>query len=325
MAQQRERGAGGSEAVYRPMSCRDMWDEVGDWLELWAEAGRTFQVRWVRGHPERRMKRKEWGQDEWGNHVADAVAEWAYGAKAEITTQLCSERGWQLYRRGERATDALRGAVMDRVSEVHREKYLSEAGARGVRVPEGVDWRATGVSLGWQGKWEIRARNIKRMWRKLVTGEERLRKFRGMEPTQGVRDDGRCRWGCRCRETLWHAVVGCTVGKLGVSRAEFYAQYEKGVSGGGYDVAKVVRLMQQRLVCGGQGGWRVVGRASERETECILFGFIPEWLARGAEEAIGDEGQVEEWLKKHGAFMKKWFWRQWKEFREEEGGDSEGE
>jgi len=115
-----------------------MWDEVVEWLELWAEAGRSFQVRWVRGHPERRMKRKEWGQDEWGNHVADAVAEWAYGAEAEITTQLCSERGWQLYRRGERAADSLRGAVMDRVSEVHREKYLLEAGARGVRVPEGV-------------------------------------------------------------------------------------------------------------------------------------------------------------------------------------------
>ena len=32
---------------------------------------------------------------------------------------------------------------MSRVSEVHREKYLLEAGARGVRVPEGVDWRAT--------------------------------------------------------------------------------------------------------------------------------------------------------------------------------------
>ena len=84
-------------------------------------------------------------------------------------------------------------------------------------------------------------------------------------------------------------------------------------------------MMRQRLVWGGQGGWRVVGEASERETECILFGFIPEWLARGAEEAIGEEDQVEKWLRKHGAFMKRWFWRQWKEFREEEGSDSEGE
>ena len=40
---------------------------------------------------------------------------------------------------------------------------------------------------------------------------------------------------------------------------------------------------------------------------------------------LGEEGQVEEWLRKHGAFMKRWFWRQWKEFREEEGSDSEGE
>ena len=129
--------------------------------------------------------------------MADAVAEWAYEAQAEITAQLCAGRGWRLYKGGEMAADSVRQAVLSRVSEVHREQYMLEAGSRGVRLPAGVDWKATGDSLGWTGKWSIRARNVKRMWRKLMTGDERVRKFATMTGVEGPRRDGRCRRGCR--------------------------------------------------------------------------------------------------------------------------------
>ena len=268
------------------------------------------------------MKRAKWGQDEWGNHAADAVAEWAYSAAAEISARLCSGEGWQLQSRGQRAADAARSAVFERVSEVHREKYMSEAGSRGVRLPAGVDWRATAASLGWLGKWAIRARNIKRMWRKLFTGDERTRKFSSMAATNGVREDGRCRRGCRCSETLWHAVIGCTADGLGARRAKFYEQYRDGLKGKGFDVEKVIRVLKQRLEWGRRGEVQVVGEGGEREVECVIFGFVPEWLARGVEQALGDDEQVDEWLKSHGGFMKKWFWGQWKEFRE---GDDSGD
>ena len=48
-------------------------------------AGRSFAVRWSRGHPESRQPKSKWSMDDWGNHVADRVAEAAYGSAVEIT------------------------------------------------------------------------------------------------------------------------------------------------------------------------------------------------------------------------------------------------
>ena len=44
------------------------------------------------------------------------------------------------------------------------------------------------------------------------------------------------------------------------------------------------------------------------EVEGLIFGFVPEWLAREA---------MDKWLKRHGAFAKEWFWSLWKKFNAE--------
>ena len=117
--------------------------------------------------------------------------------------------------------------------------------------------------------------------------------------------------------------MGCAKGELGEERAQFYAQYEKAMKDRKFDVRKVVRVMRERLRWAKGGGVEVVGGGDIREVECVIFGFIPVWLVRGVERALKDEEKVAEWLRRHGAFMKQWFWKQWREFREEEANDDE--
>ena len=216
---------------------------------------------------------------------------------------------------GERAFDAVKQAMDVRVSQVYRDAYVRKLEARGNRAAAGVDWEATKVALGWLGRWDIRAANVKRMWRKLLTGEERQRKFRGMASDTGARADGRCRWGCRCKETLWHAVVGCTKRKLGEQRAKFLKDYHAAVGGGNFDVGAVVRIMKSRMQWKVRGDFVVVGGEERPEVECIIFGFVPCWLEREVAAAFGDDDKVTQWLRAHGKFVKQWFWRQWKDFK----------
>ena len=104
------------------------------------------------------------------------------------------------------AADAARSAILERVVDMHRDDYMRTALKRGVRVPAGVDWKATAVSLGWLGNPEMRAAKSKRMWRKLLTSEERMQKFSGMDSDERTAD-GKCRYGCRCNESVWYAIA----------------------------------------------------------------------------------------------------------------------
>ena len=63
------------------------------------------------------------------------------------------------------------------------------------------------------------------------------------------------------------------------------------------------------------GTMRAIGGGGARETECMLFGFVPEWLSEAVYEASDSEDAAKDWAKKHGEFMSKWFWGQWQGFR----------
>ena len=103
------------EQVVRPFSSSDIWGAVAEWLRKWEETGWDFQLRWVRGHADTRKRRDEWDQDEWGNHIADAVAEAGYESRAEITSQLGGVGGWHMRAAGDRAYDAVKQAMEVRV------------------------------------------------------------------------------------------------------------------------------------------------------------------------------------------------------------------
>ena len=64
------------------------------------------------------------------------------------------------------------------------------------------------------------------------------------------------------------------------------------------------------------GEFAVVGRGERPEVECVLFGFVPCWLERGVAEGLRDDGEVDKWLRAHGRFIRDWFWKQWKAFRD---------
>ena len=76
-------------------------------MQRYVAEGRNFMVRWSRGHPERRKPKPKWSMDDWGYHVADRVAEAAYGSEVEITQWLCSGVGWRLRSKGQRAAAGL--------------------------------------------------------------------------------------------------------------------------------------------------------------------------------------------------------------------------
>ena len=60
----------------------------------------------------------------------------------------------------------------------------------------------------------------------------------------------------------------------------------------------------------------IIGRGERPEVECVLFGFVPCWLERGVAAGLGDDEKVDKWLGAHGRFMRDWFWKQWKAFKE---------
>ena len=137
-----------------------------------------------------------------------------------------------------------------------------------------------------------------------------------MHTDSGARPDGRCRWGCRCSETLWHVVSACKQQELGTLRLRFYADYAKGVGHKSYDVSRVISVMKQRLDWGNDGRAQVLG-AQSGAVECLLFGFVPEWLMMEVERWMDDEA-IDSWLRRHGQFVKDWFWRVWKQFKKQE-------
>ena len=303
---------------WRPYCSKDLWEEVEHWVQRYMAAGRSFTVRWSRGHPERRQPKIKWSMDDWGNHVADRVAEAAYGSTVEITRWLCTGAGWRLRSGDQRAADSARSAMKERVAEVHRVEYMRTAPQRGVRVPAGVDWKATATSLGWQGEPKMRAGNVKRMWRKLLTSEERFRKFKGMDSNKRTAD-GSCRYGCKCKESLWHAIAECAgpEQQLVAARAELYTSYVDKVGDRGLSVDAVLGQLRRRMELDRTGRIRVQRGYNPAEVEGVIFGFVPEWLAQEAAGAYTEADAMDKWLKRHGAFIKGWFWSLWKKFNAE--------
>ena len=56
--------------------CLDVWGEISERLKRW---GGRVKVRWIRSHAEERQAdRTQWTELEWGNHIADRMADEAY-------------------------------------------------------------------------------------------------------------------------------------------------------------------------------------------------------------------------------------------------------
>ena len=56
------------------------------------------------------------------------------------------------------------------------------------------------------------------------------------------------------------------------------------------------------------GRIRVKRGYNSAEVEGVIFGFVPEWLAREAAGTYTDPDAMDKWLKRHRAFVKGWFW-----------------
>ena len=65
------------------------------------------------------------------------------------------------------------------------------------------------------------------------------------------------------------------------------------------------------------GRIRVQRGYKSAEVEGLIFGFVPEWLAQEAAGAYTEADAMDKWLKRHGAFIKGWFWSLWKKFNAE--------
>ena len=252
----------------------------------------------------------------------------AYGSELEFTAGLQGVEGWHLRSRGEPATGSVKEAVEERMAESYRERYVLEAEQRGMQVPIGVHWHATAVSLGFQGNLKIRAGNIKRMWRKLLTRSEIRRKFYRMERFTATQKRGRCRHGCGCTETAWHAIAECEKAGNSQNRQRFFEAYQRATEGKGCEIGEIVRELRKRLLVRRNGSFRSTARVDRRAVECVVFGFVPGWLSEEATRHTKDEDEYDQWLRRHGRFMKKWFWQQWRDFKGtasvEEGEENDG-
>ena len=60
------------------------------------------------------------------------------------------------------------------------------------------------------------------------------------------------------------------------------------------------------------GRIRVQRGYNPAEVEGVIFGFVPEWLAREAAGTYTDPDAMGKWPRRRGAFIKGWFWSLWK-------------
>ena len=120
-----------------------------------------------------------------------------------------------------------------------------------------------------------------RMWRKVLTGAESARKFNGMNKAMMET----CRHGCKCKETIWHAVAVCVKLDLGQARRDLLQKYKKHMEQGQGQVWRVVAELERRVAVTA-GGVLINCDAQDEAAEMMVFGFVPVWLAQAIAQAI---------------------------------------
>ena len=96
------------------------------------------------------------------------------------------------------------------------------------------------------------------------------------------------------------------------ARAELYTAYAGKVGDRGLSVQ-----LRRRMELDRTGRIRVQRGYNPAEVEGVIFGFVPEWLAQEAARTYTEADAMDKWLKRHGAFIKGWFWSLWKKFNAE--------
>ena len=154
-----------------PKRCADLWYEVQEWLKRW---GSRVEVRWARGHAEKRKKKEEWTDLDWGNYLADAIAELMYieaSDALDMAPKLPCTGHWRLWDNGEPASDKLCDMTLQRLSENHLDNYMSR---HGMGILSRDTWEYTAAGLGYTGSHapHLRGMNVQRLFSKNRTQEE---------------------------------------------------------------------------------------------------------------------------------------------------------
>ncbi len=232
-----ERWNRGPEATFTSRSRRlaehRWWEEVWRLRKLWlAQEGNSWEVRWVKAHPEKKKDKEEWNAAECGNVLADEAAAAAIlESQAAISSgipSVVSGAVWAKVQGG--LLQELRSGLAHGLSKVGQARlthaYLEQRWAR--RRGEGKpmpplyadEWGRGGV--GWDtrpwrgskiifGDGRLVSFRLKLWWNHLGTGEVRARGKTGGEAEEAAQCS-LCT--SRSKQTRWHLLGECMCPEL---------------------------------------------------------------------------------------------------------------
>ena len=298
-----------------PGRCADVWREIREQLRNWAGG---VHVKWVQGHVEKRKPNKDdWTMQEWGNHVADAIAEEMYRVDDGDMSRYFTAEGWTLWDGETPASDRLYDVTLKRIAENHIENYLRGHGGGDLTRAE---WEYTKVSLGYVGASapKRRGNNVQRVHGKIPTQKELQHRVKcGAKSHVALASKGQkhclaCGTGV---EDAWHFLGTCKCAELVGHRKALFSKYDAAMlkKGGGRPWTEAPSNALRAVIKVQAGCFAATKRgAGSTGVQRLLQGMVLQQFVDALVQGGVKEEELEETLRWHGETLSSYFWEGWR-------------